>query len=212
MKVWSAMRLSAVFGVAAMSEVDAAQGLLNKLRKHPANRGVKIKYQKSKLIIELHIIVNYGTNISAIVKSIIHKGSLCGGGSDRNQCGESKCICRFYDRKIVKRLGRHCEQDGRSVKAVIAGIGQTADRLPAFCLQKDERLRECFIKVITGQLFRDAFISGANHITNHKQEVDELNVFPVPDGDTGTNMSMTINAKKKRIGTIGISNSVTGGR
>ena len=34
------------FGVAAMSEVDAAQGLLNKLRKHPANRGVKIKYQK----------------------------------------------------------------------------------------------------------------------------------------------------------------------
>ena len=50
------------FGVAAMSEVDAAQGLLN-----------KIKYQKSKLIIELHIIVNYGTNISAIVKSIIHK-------------------------------------------------------------------------------------------------------------------------------------------
>ena len=61
------------FGVAAMSEVDAVQGLLNKLRKHPANRGVKIKYQKSKLIIELHIIVNYGTNISAIVKSIIHK-------------------------------------------------------------------------------------------------------------------------------------------
>ncbi|MDD6236157.1 MAG: Asp23/Gls24 family envelope stress response protein [Clostridiales bacterium] len=61
------------FGVAAMSEVDAAQGLLNKLRRHPSNRGVKIKYQKSKLIIELHIIVNYGTNISAIVKSIIHK-------------------------------------------------------------------------------------------------------------------------------------------
>ena len=33
------------------------------------------------------------------------QGSLCGGGSDRNQCGESKCICRFYDRKIVKDWG-----------------------------------------------------------------------------------------------------------
>lgn len=46
---------------------------------------------------------------------------------------------------------------------------------------------------ITGKLFRDAVISGAHNITNRKQAVDELNVFPVPDGDTGTNMSMTIN-------------------
>ncbi|MGN0688664.1 MAG: DAK2 domain-containing protein [Oscillospiraceae bacterium] len=45
---------------------------------------------------------------------------------------------------------------------------------------------------ITGKLFRDAVISGANNIANKRQEVDELNVFPVPDGDTGTNMSMTI--------------------
>lgn len=35
------------------------------------------------------------------------------------------------------------------------------------------------------------FISGANHLYNNKQAVDELNVFPVPDGDTGTNMSLT---------------------
>ncbi|MDR0820946.1 MAG: DAK2 domain-containing protein [Oscillospiraceae bacterium] len=45
---------------------------------------------------------------------------------------------------------------------------------------------------ITGKLLRDAIVSGANNIVNHKTEVDELNVFPVPDGDTGTNMSMTI--------------------
>ncbi|MGN0679930.1 MAG: DAK2 domain-containing protein [Oscillospiraceae bacterium] len=45
---------------------------------------------------------------------------------------------------------------------------------------------------ITGKLLRDAIISGANNISNQKQAVDELNVFPVPDGDTGTNMSMTI--------------------
>lgn len=45
---------------------------------------------------------------------------------------------------------------------------------------------------ISGKLLRDAVISGANNIYNHRQAVDELNVFPVPDGDTGTNMSMTI--------------------
>lgn len=46
--------------------------------------------------------------------------------------------------------------------------------------------------VISGNLLRDAFISGANSISNKKKSVDELNVFPVPDGDTGTNMSMTM--------------------
>ena len=45
---------------------------------------------------------------------------------------------------------------------------------------------------LPGKLFRDAVISGANNIANNRAAVDELNVFPVPDGDTGTNMSMTI--------------------
>ena len=52
--------------------------------------------------------------------------------------------------------------------------------------------------MITGKILRDAFISAANSISNSKKKVDELNVFPVPDGDTGTNMSMTLaNAKKE---------------
>lgn len=46
--------------------------------------------------------------------------------------------------------------------------------------------------MISGKILRDAFISGANSISNNKKSVDELNVFPVPDGDTGTNMSMTM--------------------
>ena len=45
---------------------------------------------------------------------------------------------------------------------------------------------------ISGKMLRDAVISGANNIVNNRNMVDELNVFPVPDGDTGTNMSMTI--------------------
>ena len=53
--------------------------------------------------------------------------------------------------------------------------------------------------MIKGCQLRDAMISGANNITNRKQSVDELNVFPVPDGDTGTNMSMTIGAAVKEL-------------
>ncbi len=46
--------------------------------------------------------------------------------------------------------------------------------------------------MISGKILRDAFINGALAIQNKKREVDELNVYPVPDGDTGTNMSMTM--------------------
>ena len=46
--------------------------------------------------------------------------------------------------------------------------------------------------MITGDILRDAIISAANNLSNHRKAVDDLNVFPVPDGDTGTNMSMTI--------------------
>lgn len=53
--------------------------------------------------------------------------------------------------------------------------------------------------MITGQQLRDAFISGANNISNHRQEVDALNVFPVPDGDTGTNMAMSAGAARREL-------------
>lgn len=44
---------------------------------------------------------------------------------------------------------------------------------------------------INGQLLRDMLTSGMNHLGNHSGEIDALNVFPVPDGDTGTNMYLT---------------------
>lgn len=46
--------------------------------------------------------------------------------------------------------------------------------------------------MLKGNMLRDSFISGAISIANNKRSVDELNVYPVPDGDTGTNMSMTM--------------------
>ena len=53
--------------------------------------------------------------------------------------------------------------------------------------------------MITGKTLRDAIISGANNIANQRTRVDELNVFPVPDGDTGTNMGMTVGAAVREL-------------
>ena len=50
------------------------------------------------------------------------------------------------------------------------------------------------IQSVTGTLFRDMVINAAAAIEKEKQQINELNVFPVPDGDTGTNMSLTIGA------------------
>jgi len=53
--------------------------------------------------------------------------------------------------------------------------------------------------LINGKMLADAMVSGANNIVNQHQAVDSLNVFPVPDGDTGTNMSMTMGAAKREL-------------
>ena len=64
------------FGVAGMAVSDPAQGFLSKvLRSREDSRGVKIRSRNGKLTIDLHIIVMYGTNVTAIVKSIMHKVS-----------------------------------------------------------------------------------------------------------------------------------------
>ncbi|MBO5050358.1 MAG: DAK2 domain-containing protein [Oscillospiraceae bacterium] len=50
------------------------------------------------------------------------------------------------------------------------------------------------IQIMNGSGFKRMMLSAAANIEMNKQKLNELNVFPVPDGDTGTNMSMTINA------------------
>lgn len=57
--------------------------------------------------------------------------------------------------------------------------------------------------MITGKQLRDAVISGANSILKNRKYVDDLNIFPVPDGDTGTNMSMTIGAGSEAMASLG---------
>ncbi|MBQ4105569.1 MAG: DAK2 domain-containing protein [Clostridia bacterium] len=53
--------------------------------------------------------------------------------------------------------------------------------------------------MLTGSLLKQAIISGANNICSQKERINDLNIFPVPDGDTGTNMSMTISEAVKAL-------------
>lgn len=54
-------------------------------------------------------------------------------------------------------------------------------------------------KKVSGDLFKKMVTNGAIHLKNNHKEVDHLNVFPVPDGDTGTNMQMTMMAGVKEV-------------
>lgn len=55
------------------------------------------------------------------------------------------------------------------------------------------------MKTINGLTLKEMIISGANNLFNCYPEVDALNVFPVPDGDTGTNMNLTISSGAKEV-------------
>ncbi len=51
--------------------------------------------------------------------------------------------------------------------------------------------------MLTGKSFVQMVVSAANHLENHRDEIDAMNVFPVPDGDTGKNMSLTMRGAAK---------------
>ncbi|MDR2940674.1 MAG: DAK2 domain-containing protein, partial [Clostridiales bacterium] len=55
------------------------------------------------------------------------------------------------------------------------------------------------IRIIDGNTFKNMVIAGSNSLNKNKQLIDSLNVFPVPDGDTGTNMSLTVLAAAREI-------------
>ena len=55
------------------------------------------------------------------------------------------------------------------------------------------------LRTLTGSRFKEIVIVAAASLESVKQQVNELNVFPVPDGDTGTNMSMTLNAARREL-------------
>lgn len=57
-------------------------------------------------------------------------------------------------------------------------------------------------KVIDAQLLQKAFIAGAYNLEKNKDYINELNVFPVPDGDTGSNMSLTIMAAAREVSAL----------
>jgi uncharacterized alkaline shock family protein YloU len=64
---------SSCYGVAGMAATNPAQGFITNFVQEKLDRGIKVKSVAGELAIDLHIIVTYGVNITAIVKSIIKK-------------------------------------------------------------------------------------------------------------------------------------------
>ena len=56
---------------------------------------------------------------------------------------------------------------------------------------------------IDAKLLAKMFLAGAKNLESHKEWINELNVFPVPDGDTGTNMTMTIMSAAREVAALG---------
>ena len=65
------------------------------------------------------------------------------------------------------------------------------------------------VSTVNGDLLRCLFISGARNLEQNRTYVDSLNVFPVPDGDTGTNMSMTMQGAIKELSAVPAGASVS---
>ena len=61
----------------------------------------------------------------------------------------------------------------------------------------EERSQQARVEVMDGSGLKTAFASGVAWLGNNKSLVDSLNVFPVPDGDTGTNMYLTVSSALK---------------
>ncbi len=66
-----------------------------------------------------------------------------------------------------------------------------------------------FVQTVDGDLFRSLFLGGAANLEINRTYVDSLNVFPVPDGDTGTNMSMTMQGAVKELSSVPAGASVS---
>ena len=58
------------------------------------------------------------------------------------------------------------------------------------------------MNVIDAKMLQKMFIAGAKNLEAKKEWINELNVFPVPDGDTGTNMTLTIMSAANEVGAI----------
>ena len=59
------------------------------------------------------------------------------------------------------------------------------------------------LQQIDAKMLSKMFLAGAKNLENKKEWINELNVFPVPDGDTRTNMTMTIMSAAREVSALG---------
>ena len=132
---------SECFGVAGLVSTTPYQGFRTMIAKGDVpDKGVKVHITGGRLVLDLHIVVTYGVNISAIVQKYYPQGSLHSGGRYRYGGGEGQRVCGRYAGGIASRFGESLKL--RFQTAITGG----------------------YKKVINGSQLRDAYISAANHI------------------------------------------------
>lgn len=117
---------------------------------------------------------------------------LCAGFLFANSAGSFAYLLRFM--AIISIESRRGIWYNVSIKSHVRNAKMIERHAAVF-----QNVTKGVFTVINGTQLRDAMISGANNIAKYKTSVDELNIFPVPDGDTGTNMSMTMGAAAREL-------------
>ena len=148
------------YGVKGMAMRSKTDGLVHLLRRESMGKGVKVTYNEdSSVSIELHIIVDNGVNLMAVSRSIMSEVRYMVSQHHRRGGAQRGCVRRLHGH----RLNRHCAHR----KEGTADMRESIDGA-SFAQADDPR--------------------GGRPSMLQKQQINELNVFPVPDGDTGTNM------------------------
>ena len=85
---------------------------------------------------------------------------------------------------------------------MVCKVAQNAVLLNDWIFRLNEEALAVNYTSIDGKQFMNMVLAGVNKLNADKASIDSLNVFPVPDGDTGTNMSLTLNSVARFLGQI----------
>ena len=143
-------------------------------------RGISVSYNGEDIDIEIHIIVEYGTRINSVAESVAN-------------------TVRFH---VEKALGLQGEYRSTFMWRDYASAIWIRSRETSW-QWIPHALRNSVNNQINGQSMKRLVEAGMIWLRTNQQTVNALNVFPVPDGDTGTNMVLTMQSAWNEIKDLG---------
>ena len=152
------------YGIVGMAARGLRDGIAERLNRENVHRGVEIQVTPDGLVIELYVIAEYGTRISEVAHNLMSAVSY----------------------SVEKTLGLRWSRSTSTSRAFTRRPTVSATK-PAELSVLREPLRE-----IGGEQVLAGLTAALSWLEANQQEINDLNVFPVPDGDTGSNMYLTL--------------------